>query len=128
MSYTPISVKGYKGSPVSATTLMGVKGENRRDLPQLLNPEFAQVIKNYLITADGRLEKRGGLLKIFEVAGTNPVTMLEKWTDNIYIFGYATTVAYYDKSTDTVTNIKTNFSANSGFFGARYGDFFLVSN
>jgi len=126
--YTPINVKGYKGSPVSATTLMGSKGENIRDLPQLLNPEFAQVIKNYLVTAEGRLEKRGGLSKIFEVAGTDPVTMLEKWTDDIYIFGYATTVSAYTKSTDTITPIKTDFTANLGFFGARYGSYFFVSN
>ena len=126
--YQPLQVKGASGSPTSATTLMAPKGENLRDLPQLLTPDFAQKIVNYLITSDGRLEKRGGLTELFEVAGNIPITMLEKWTDDIYMFGYGTTVAAYTKSTDTVTIIKADFTANDGFFGARYGQYFFVSN
>jgi hypothetical protein len=54
--------------------------------------------------------------------------MLKKWTDDVWIFGYGTTVARYTVSTDTVTNIKTNFSVNTGFDGVRYGDYFYVCN
>jgi len=46
----------------------------------------------------------------------------------VWIFGYGTTIARYTLSTDTVTNIKTNFSVNSGFDGTRYGEYFFVCN
>ena len=55
--------------------------------------------------------------------------MLKQWTDDIYIFGYKNTyLAAYTISTDTITDIKTNFNTNvTG--GARYSDgyFFVAS-
>jgi hypothetical protein len=107
---------------------MASKGLNNRDLPQLLNTDFAQVIDNYIIVGDGQLQKRAGLELIFSVAGTNPVTMLEQGTSDIIVFAYSTTVAAYTISTDTVATIKNDFSANDRFEGARYGDYFFVAN
>jgi hypothetical protein len=127
MSYTPIQAN-IGSTPAGATTTMAPKGINLHELPQLLNANEALNIENYLITAQGQLVKRGGLQKIFEVAGDVKITMLEKYTDDILIFGYGTTVARYTISTDTVTNIKTDFSSNNGFNGARYGEYFLVVN
>lgn len=125
--YRPLNVTS-RPKQTQSVTLFAKKGEDFRDLPQLLNTEFALKIQNYLIETDGQLVKRKGLLKIFEVAGTDPITMLEKFTSDIYIFGYGTTVAAYTFSTDTITTIKSDFSANDGFNGVRYGEFFFVCN
>lgn len=106
---------------------MAQKGINKRDLPQLLTPEFALEIKNYIIDADGGLEKRGGLDELFDASANYGMLMLEKWTDDIYLFGYNTTLAAYRISTDTITDIKTDF-VNSDMTGARYGDYFFIGS
>ena len=127
MGYQPIQVNP-RSSIRRSTTLMAKGGVNNRDLPQLLDVKFAQKIVNYLAESDGRLIKRKGLEKILEVAGTVGITLFKKFDDDTFIFGYGTTIARYTVSTDTVTNIKTNFSANSGFDGVRYGVNFFVCN
>ena len=108
---------------------MASGGVNLRDLPQLLDPKYAQKSINYLTLAEGRLEKRKGATKILEVAGNNPITLFKKFDSDTFIFGYSTTIARYTVSTGTVTNIKTNFTANNGFDGARYGakNFFVCN-
>jgi hypothetical protein len=106
---------------------MAKGGENLRDLPQLLAPQFALEMVNYLVTTDGGLEKRKGITHLFEVAGTAPVTMLEEYDTNHLIFGYGKTLAAYEISTDSITTIKNNFIA-SGFSGQRYGDYFFVAS
>jgi len=127
MGYRPISL-GRAGFKTSQTTsLVAAKGQNKRDLPQLLNTDFALKIVNYHISAAGQLEKRKGLQSLFDIA-TSPITMLEEYDSDNLIFGYGTTVARYTISTDTVTNIKTDFSANTGFSGQRYGKYFFVAN
>lgn len=125
--YQPIQSKPTS-SPTGVVITMAPKGENLHDLPQLLDAQFALKIQNYLISATGQLEKRKGIEKIFEVAGNVKITMLEKYTSDIFIFGYGTTIAKYTISTDTVDTIKADFSSNSGFNGRRYGDYFLVCN
>lgn len=127
MAYKPLSIKGGS-SPTQATTLMGAKGVNGRDLPQLLDPEFALNIDNYLVTANGQLTKRKGQVAQFTVAGTNPTTMLVEWDSDTWLFAYDTTVAAYTISTDTVTNIKTDFTTSTAFSGQRYGGYFFVCN
>jgi hypothetical protein len=107
---------------------MAKSGLNLRDLPQLLSPENALIIKNYLITAEGGLEKRKGIEELLDTATGVAINMLVKWTDDIYVIGYGTTVATYTISTDTIANIKVNFSANTGFQGVRYGAYFFVCN
>lgn len=125
--YTPI--RANPGNSTSRKISFPSKsGENLRSLPQLLDTKYALRAINYLIEDEGRLKKRKGISQLFSVGGTSPITMLEKYTDDIYIFGYGTTVARYTISTDTITNIKTDFSANNGFVGERYGDYFFVCN
>jgi len=126
MNYRPLDVKSGFGT-TSNVSLMPKLGENLLDLPQLLNTDYAQVIINYIPQRYG-LDKRQGLDKIYEVAGANPITLLKKFTNDVWIFGYATTIASYTISTDTVADIKTDFSANDGFGGGKYGDYFLVCN
>ena len=127
MAYRALQV-GNRPRVAKTTTLMAKKGVDNRDLPQLLNAQFAQKMVNYLITSDGRLDKRKGITKILEVAGANPITLFKKFDSDTFIFGYATTIARYTVSTDAVTTIKANFSANSGFDGVKYGANFFVCN
>ena len=111
MGYKPI--QPITGGTKNTTSLMAKSGVNLRDLPQLLDPTSAQVIENYVITAEGGLEKRGGLDLLFDTSVTSAITALEKWDDDTYIFGYdSTKVAAYTKSTATVTDIKTDFNTN----------------
>ena len=125
--YTPIK-SNPTSTPSNATTLLSRGGVDKRDLPQLLDPKFAQSIVNYWIYSDGQLIKRKGVEELFTVAGVTGFTMLEKATDDLLMIGYGTTVAAYTISTDTVTNIKTDFSANSGFEGQKYGNYFFIAN
>lgn len=128
MGYQALKIRGAPRSKVVATT-MAPKGVDLRDLPQLLDPNYAQKNVNYLVSANGRLKKRKGITKILEVVGGNPVTLYKKFDSDTFIFGYATTIARYTISTNTVTTIKANFTANSGFDGVRYGaNNFFVCN
>lgn len=127
MTYKPLKTS-FKFNPTQALTTMSPAGINKRTAPQFLDPKFAISIVNYEIEDDGRLIKRKGLNKLLEVAGNAPITLLKQWTDDVWIFGYGTTIARYTLSTDTVTSIKTNFSVNSGFDGTRYGEYFFVCN
>jgi hypothetical protein len=128
MAYQPLQIKRGTAQPQGVTTLMGEKGINQRDLPQLLDPSQAQVISNYLITASGQLQKRNGLTELFNEVGTDPITMLEEGQADQIVFGYDTTVAVYDIAAGTVTDVKTDFTANTGFEGVRYGKYFFVCN
>lgn len=128
MVYRPITAPNIPGEG-STTSFMAKQGMNLRDLPQLLSPNNALLIKNYLITAEGGLEKRKGITELFDASSTTKVTMFEKWDDDTYMFGYDNTkLAAYTKSTDTVTDIKTDFNTNVTD-GARYSDgyFFVAS-
>jgi hypothetical protein len=127
MPWTRHNVKPATTSNTRATSLAAKSGLNLRDLPELMTPEFALKNENYLITTDGGLNKRKGLIKLYEVVGGYPITMLEYWK-GYYIFGYNKTVAAYDPVADTVTNIKTNWTTADRFSGAPYGDYFFVGN
>jgi len=125
--YRPLGIK-FRENPTSALSTMPSGGIDNLVSPQFLDPSMALNIQNYEIIDNGALAKRKGLTKVLEVAGGNPITLLKQWTSDVWVFGYATTIAIYTVSTDTVTSIKTNFSANTGFDGCRYGDYFYVCN
>lgn len=127
MSYQPLQFKG-NAKARATTTLMSPKGMNLKDLPQLLKPDYAQLIVNYLLDGTGNLQKRKGLQNIVNVAGGLSISMAVQYGSDDYIFGYGTTVAAYSKSTQTVTTIKNDFSTNDGFDGEKYGDYFFVCN
>lgn len=125
--YRPLQVDTTSSHNALVTT-MAREGMNQRDLSQFLDVEMAQIIRNYIPVGTGQLEKREGQTKIFEVAGNSPVLMAEKYSDTLWLFAYDTTLAAYDVDTDTVTNIKTDFSASETFEGERAGDYFFVTN
>ncbi len=109
------------------TTLMAKSGMNLRDLPQLLNPNYAQDITNFFITTDGGLIRRRGKSTLFTQTGTNGITMDEKFTDDLDIYGYGTKLEAYSHSAGTKTVIKT-FTTTGTFSGKRWGDYFFVTN
>lgn len=121
--FSPVKTRGSK-----VTSTMAKSGLNLRDLPQLLSVEYCLDNTNFFITSDGGLTKRGGMKQLFSVAGNDGIVMAEKYTDDLYIFGYANTVAAYRLSTGVVTNIKTNFVQAGSFSGQRYGDYFFVAS
>lgn len=124
--FRPLSTK-YRERPITATTTMSEKGINLSMAPQFLDVSYALDIQNYEIENVGKLIKRKGLDKIFEVAGNVAITLLKQFTADVWIFGYGTTIAKYTLSTDTVATIKNNFSAGT-LDGGRYGDYFFVCN
>lgn len=127
MAYLPIR-SGARINPQGQTSLMGKKGVNIRDLPQLLNVEYALEMKNFYVTADGGLIKRSGIQKIEDIAGLYPVKFLLPYTPDLLIYAYDNKLAVYDRSTGTSTVINTYSSAFATFSGDRYGDYFFVTN
>lgn len=126
MAYTPLKI-GFKNNSQRATSLMAKKGVNKRDLPQLLTPEFALNIQNLIITADGGLTKRKGLEKLEDILG-GKVEMLEIFTEDLLIYAYDNIVAAYDVITDTSTTIHTYSTSSQIYSGDRYGGYFFVTN
>jgi len=127
MAYYPIRANAG-GRKSQNLTLMAPKGQNLRDLPQLLDASYAQRIRNYLIDASGQLYKRQGLEKIVDTAGTDPITMVLEYNSDNWIIGYGTTVARYELSTETLTVLKNDFTANDGFEGVNYGEYVFIVN
>jgi hypothetical protein len=126
MSYFPVKLTSRPRTG-EVTTLMAKKGVDLRDAPQLLSPDFAQKIVNYIITGDGGLLRRPGLEAVHIIAGSNGITLADEYTSDILILGYADKIVAYSFSADTVTTIKT-YTTNSTYSGDRYGDYFFVSN
>lgn len=124
--YKPLDIKTRPATGYTSS-MMPRKGMNRQDLAQMMDTEYALQITNYIPYRYG-LEKRKGLQNIFERAGANAITLLEEFTDNVWIVGYSTKIEAYNTSTSTWTTIKSDFSANDGFDGERYGEYFFVCN
>lgn len=118
----------YRDNSVVAVSAMPTSGMDLATAPQFLDTTSALIIQNYEVEGIGKMIKRKGLIKIFTVAGSNPITLLKEFTSDVWIFGYGTTIASYTISTDTVATIKNDFGANSIFDGGRYGDYFFVCN
>lgn len=127
MTYQPLSIKG--NNPRSnIVSPMAKKGLNLEGLPEMMSLEYAKKIVNYIPYSYG-IGVRKGLKKIGEQVGlTEGFSLFKYFTDNKFIVGYGTTIASYDISTDTFAVIKADFSANSGFGGDRYGEYFFVTN
>lgn len=128
MGYTALKIRASAPRSTGATTMMVNPTLDLKDLPQLMTPQQALQITNYLPTSDARLPVRKGLERIFTVAGNFPITLLQQFTDNIWIFGFNTTTAAYNVTTGVVTVIKNNWPTNAAQSGVRYGDFFFVCN
>lgn len=122
------TIKPNAGSRINTTSLTPKSGLDLRTLPQLLSPENAITLKNYIISGDGGLKKRKGIKELFDASSATAITALEKWTDNLYLFGYASTkLAVYNISAGTVTDIKTNFNTTVTSI-QRYGDYAFVAS
>jgi len=125
MAYTPIKPSQVRTD--NTDSLMAKSGVNKRDLPQLLSTDYALDIQNYFIVGEGGLAKRKGINKIFEETGTEGLTMLVEWTDDVWIYGYGTKLKAYRVSTNTKIDIKTDF-VEAHFSGDTAGDYFMVAS
>jgi hypothetical protein len=125
--YIPLNLGSPKKS-VSTTSTGAIKGVNLFQAPEFLKTDYCQKNENYIIEKEGELKKRGGSSLVFTVAGYNPISMLEEFTTDIWIFGYSNIVSAYTISTDTVTVIKNDFTTSDPFSGQRVGDYFFVCN
>lgn len=124
--YFPITTK-TNAKMATTTTVMSPKGTDNRNLPQMLDTDYAQNIVNYWVTGTGQLQKRKGLQKLFDSLGADAILMAEKWTSTKYVYAYGTTVAVWDTSTQTSTIVKSDFTGTT-FEGRKYGDYFFVTN
>lgn len=108
-------------------SLMAKRGENFRDLAQLLSTENALNIENYLLSSEGGLKMRKGRSRLFEKVGTNGMKTLGEWTENLMILGWGQKVGVGNINTGVITEVKTDFIMADKFDGERYGDYFFVA-
>jgi len=127
MTYQPLRAK-IRNNNQQATSFLGKRGVDLRDLPQLLSPEFALNIKNYYITTDGGLIKREGLQSVLGSVVTQPVLMAEAYTDDLIVYAFSDKVAIFRISNGTSTVVNTYSAAATSVDGKRYGDYFFVAN
>lgn len=125
--YTPLQVDNQNRKSTQVST-MAQKGLNLEGLPELMDLEYAKKIVNYIPYSFG-IATRGGLEKKGEVAGlSSGITLSKYYTDDKFVVGYGTTIAIFDLSAQTFTNLKTDFSTSVRWGGGRYGDYFFVTN
>lgn len=115
-------------SPASRVGTFAPKGQDLRTLPQLLDLNSALYIENYWIEGNGRLVKRGGSNTVFEHGSdTGGTKAAFKYNDRYLVWSYGTTLAVYDLTLDSNTEVKTDFSAQITS-AVRYGAYGVVGN
>lgn len=108
---------------------MGASGMNQKELPQLLSPENSIKCVNYLINSVGQLAKRKGASTLYDFVSDGAVTMAEEYNSDTIILGKGTGIYAYTISTDTLTNIKTDFPTSTfGFAGQEAMGYFFACN
>jgi len=125
--YRPLELKSLPQNS-QVTSVMGKGGLDLSTLPQMMDLNHCLDNTNYFIKSDPGLDKREGHTELFNITGTDGIVMFEKYTDDLYMIGYKNTVAVYRISTDTVTDIKTDFVYDGQFSGQKYGDYFFVAS
>jgi hypothetical protein len=93
-------------------TLGAIEGQNNATLQQLLNTNQATEIVNYLIREQGKIEKRKGSKTLGQVTSNLPGLIILDFNADYIIFGYGTVLASINKSTGSITSIKTDFITN----------------
>lgn len=127
MSYVPIKVKGSPRMNRSSS-MSPYQGKNNRIFSALMKAEQALRIYNYIPDAAGKCYSRKGQELELEIAGTDGMDFFIRFTYDTFIYAYGTTVGHYNETTGVATTIKSDFSANDGFVGLRWGEYFFVVN
>jgi len=128
MGRPPNQRKMFGSEHKSTSGTMPVFGMNAKDDPQLLDTRRATLINNYLVLGAAHMDKRGGSILDFNTGDSNVVELSGDFQNNYHIQAYGTKVRAWDTVNKLFIDIKTNFSANSGWSGDRYGDYFFVNN
>jgi len=128
MAYTRLR-NSWKAIPKNTiTSTWWTSWVNLLTAPELLDNSFVTTMDNYFIPRPWELEKAKWRIELFDTWGWVPVTMLEKYNDDIYIYAQWTTVWMYTISTDTKVELKTDFTTDDKFTWAVYWDFCFVCN
>lgn len=115
-------------TPMRQTSTMAKRGTNLRDNPQFLSPEYATYAQNVYTNADGKLFKRQGLLKLVDLATSQPILWNDIYDENTLIYAYDKYVAAYDIASNTSTIIKTFATASGSYSGDIYGSYYFITN
>jgi hypothetical protein len=126
MSYKPLNIKP-RNNEKTTYSFMGKKGVNLRDLPQLLSPENALNIQNYLVTTDGGLVKRNGVKRMDNI-GAYPLKMAFMYGVDTIIFGWYTHISAYSLVTKTSSIIYTYAIEPVTLEGLTYGDYVFTTD
>lgn len=123
--YRPLPAKASPAIGFS-NSMMPKMGINREAFSQVMGFDFAISLINYIPHPYG-LEIRKGIKAAFERAGSIGITLLQEFTEGVWIVGYGTKVEAYNESTEAWTTIKSDFTSGT-FDGDRYGEYFFVTN
>lgn len=108
-------------------TTTGPIATDRTTLSQLLSPSEATRIINFFIENQANITPRRGSKKLAQVESTNPVLVAFEFTQDIYIFGYGTVLAAFDRRDNSITTIKSDFTTDLED-GVRYGAYAFTCN
>lgn len=127
MTYVPIKAPASRNMR-RYTSITPVKGQNNRVFSALLSPQDALVVQNYIPDAEGKLIMRKGRTDLFSQDDVVGYDFYIRFTSDTFIFAKGTSVYARNEDTGVITTIKSDFSANDGFYGLRYGEYFFVVN
>jgi len=102
-----------------------ISGFNQNQLEQFLDPSQALIVKGYFQYLEGKLEKLKGSKSRASTTGAAPKSFVQ-FTSDLFLLGFGTTLSVFSKSANTITAIKTNFSANVTSI-AVYGGYAFVA-
>ena len=93
---------------------------------ELQSMDSVQKLNNYFITQNWQLQKSKWYTSLSWVTGTTPITMLEKFDINKYIYWTGDDINYYNAW--TVSTLKWDFTTTDKFSWIKYWQFFYTCN
>jgi len=106
-----------------------VKWINLLQAPELQDWSYVINSENYFHLASWKLESRQWTVEFFSNTVWKAVRMLEKFSDNIFVFSAGNTVYYYTVSTDTITTVWSYWEeTDDDFVWVKYWDYLYFTN
>lgn len=124
--YKPLPVFGSQKA--TNTSFLAKKGVDTRDLPQLLDTNYAKIIKNITIEGTGQLKKRSGYEIDYDPSDATIPTLRKPLFGDYDMFAYGTNLVAYNRSTGEETSIKTDFTSGTVQSGCKYADYGFVTS
>mgnify|MGYP007071570801 CR=1 FL=1 len=92
------------------------------------NMETCQVCENYFPEQNGKLVKSKGYTTLKLLTGIWAWKVLKKYSSDILVYWFGTTIWIYTISTDIQTNLKTNFTTSWVLESVKYREFLYTAN